>query len=264
MKGQRSQDMWQFYLPPVEIECIVSVVDSETKTPISNVEVILKGSDGSVHQLKSNEKGLVHWIEKEDQSRFITPGKTYTIIANGIDQQWLSGRDMFSTKNLEFSTRFVREINLVNSRSESLSLPEIRYDFNAHALQVNDSINSRDSLDYLYRLMIENPNIVVRLMSNSDSRGLDKDNDKLSQLRAETCMNYLVNERGIPKERLSAKGLGESNPNRIQARNSQGELETIVLTEDYINQFKDNLPKFEQLHQLNRRTEFKIISHDYK
>jgi hypothetical protein len=40
-------------------------------------------------------------------------------------------------------------------------------------------------------------------------------------------------------------------------------VETIKLTEAYINQFKSNKKLFEQLHQLNRRTEGRVITMDF-
>jgi outer membrane protein OmpA-like peptidoglycan-associated protein len=66
----------------------------------------------------------------------------------------------------------------------------------------------------------------------------------LSQKRAESCVNYLINEKGIPKERITAKGYGESK------------------TLDDCTKYPE-CPQDQSgdcaCHQLNRRTEFKII-----
>jgi hypothetical protein len=40
-------------------------------------------------------------------------------------------------------------------------------------------------------------------------------------------------------------------------------IETIVLTEAYINSFSSNKVVFDMLHQYNRRTEGKILSMDF-
>ncbi|MGV2481350.1 UNVERIFIED_CONTAM: OmpA family protein, partial [Salmonella enterica subsp. enterica serovar Weltevreden] len=52
-------------------------------------------------------------------------------------------------------------------------------------------LNSKDSLDFLYQTLIDNPSIVIELQSHTDSRGSDVSNQKLSEARAKTCVDYL-------------------------------------------------------------------------
>ena len=59
---------------------------------------------------------------------------------------------------------------------------------------------------------MENPNLIVELRSHTDCRGSDRSNLTLSQKRAESCVNFLVNEMGVPAERLIPRGLGETTP----------------------------------------------------
>ncbi len=92
-------------------------------------------------------------------------------------------------------------------------------------------------LDRVYTLLIENPNMSIELRSHTDSRGAASYNQKLSQRRANSTKNYLVN-RGINPSRILATGYGESQ-----------------LT----NQCVDGVPCSDQEHQLNRRTEFKVV-----
>ena len=99
------------------------------------------------------------------------------------------------------------------------------------------------------------------MSSHTDSRGTDRDNQILSEKRAKTCVDFLVNEKGVDPRRLKAAGKGEREP-ATWKNPVTGEL--IVLTEAYINQFQtSDKAKFDMLHQLNRRTEGKVLSLDF-
>jgi OOP family OmpA-OmpF porin len=87
-------------------------------------------------------------------------------------------------------------------------------------------------LEQLRKLMIENATIKIELSSYTDNVGSDEYNLKLSQARAQSVVDYLIS-KGISKERLEAKGYGESK---------------AIATNDT-----------EEGRQLNRRTEFEIL-----
>jgi outer membrane protein OmpA-like peptidoglycan-associated protein len=128
-------------------------------------------------------------------------------------------------------------------------------------LLVDSTINSKDSLNFVYDLLMEYPGMVLELSSHTDARGKDAANQLLSENRAKECVRYLVQEKGIDANRLKPLGKGESTP-ALWKDSETGEM--ISLTETYINQFKDkDKVKFEKLHQLNRRTEAKVLSLDY-
>ena len=266
-KGKRSnptQDIWSFQLPPVIICCTVTVVDHETREPLPNVKVNINGSDGSNYIMTTNEDGLIKLCQKEDDSYYITPENSYSFEIPDNEGKWLGNRDMLSTHDITRSTNFIREISVINiEEGEVLRLPEIRYNFDSDELQVNAEVNSKDSLNYLYDLMVQHPNIIVQLIANTDSRGDADYNKELSQRRAEKCVEYLVNEKGLPKDRLVPFGQGEDVPTSI-ILDKNGEYQVQVLDEPYINKFKSDEAKFEDLHQKNRRTEVKVISFEYK
>jgi outer membrane protein OmpA-like peptidoglycan-associated protein len=92
-------------------------------------------------------------------------------------------------------------------------------------------------LDTLFMLLEFNPRVIIELSSHTDSRGSDEYNEKLSQARAESCVNYLIS-KGIKPERLVAKGYGEKK---------------------LLNKCADNVPCKEEEHAINRRTEFQVI-----
>ena len=99
--------------------------------------------------------------------------------------------------------------------------------------------------------------MVLELSSHTDSRGTVPANQLLSENRAKECVNYLVTEKGIDPRRLVAAGKGENIPGKWLDP-STGEI--IILTEAFIKSFeKTDKVKFEILHQLNRRTEARIL-----
>jgi outer membrane protein OmpA-like peptidoglycan-associated protein len=92
-------------------------------------------------------------------------------------------------------------------------------------------------LNRLYFLMLNNPEITVEISSHTDSRGSDQLNKNLSQRRASAIVSWLVS-KGINKKRLIARGYGE---------------------ERLVNECEDGINCNEEQHQLNRRTEFRVL-----
>jgi outer membrane protein OmpA-like peptidoglycan-associated protein/tetratricopeptide (TPR) repeat protein len=83
----------------------------------------------------------------------------------------------------------------------------IFFDLNSATL----SKDAKKELDKLVSLMMQNPSIKVELSSHTDNRGTPEYNLLLSNQRAQSCTDYIV-ERGISKERILAKGYGETKP----------------------------------------------------
>ncbi len=86
--------------------------------------------------------------------------------------------------------------------------------------------------------MKDNPNIKIEIGSHTDSRGKDGYNMLLSQLRANSAVLYLITVGGIDKDRLSARGYGETR---------------------LVNRCSNGVACSPAEHQLNRRTEFTIV-----
>ena len=117
-------------------------------------------------------------------------------------------------------------------------LNNIFYDYNKSTLR-DASFNE---LDKVIELLNANPKMKIELSAHTDSRGSDAYNKNLSQKRAQSCVDYLLT-KGIAKERLVAKGYGESQ---------------LVVTDDSIEKLS-SVEEKEDGHQRNRRTEFKIL-----
>jgi outer membrane protein OmpA-like peptidoglycan-associated protein/tetratricopeptide (TPR) repeat protein len=104
------------------------------------------------------------------------------------------------------------------------------------------STESHNELDKVVKLLNGNPDLKLEMSAHTDSRGGDSFNQKLSQERAQSVVDFLKS-KGIAKNRLVAMGYGEK---------------MLVVSDKEIEKIIDEAGQ-EKLHQKNRRTEFKII-----
>ena len=155
--------------------------------------------------------------------------------------------DLLTTAGLTESTTLAREYLLKEIvLNKEYDMPVVLYPLGSAELLVDASVNSADSLNYLVDLLERNENLVIQLEAHTDSRGSASANKKLSQDRAETCVNYLQ-EKGIAAARMVPVGYGE---------------EALLVSDAEINRMAAD--DRELAHQRNRRTVFKIIRFDYK
>jgi len=211
--------------------------DNGTSKQINDVKVVIS----QVDEDNNNEMVAFYNQTLQDNAPYFSPlklNKQYKVTAS--KPGYLASSALFTTENITKTDTLIKDLYLSKiDPNKAYRLNNIYYDF--------DKSNLRDlskkTLDSLYNIMMENPNIIVELGSHTDSRGSDEYNRDLSQKRAESCVNYLI-EKGIPKERISPKGYGESKPLEDCSKHpecptgSQGDCDC---------------------HQLNRRTEFKIV-----
>lgn len=139
-------------------------------------------------------------------------------------------------------------------------------------IQISDSMNYRRFLT-LVDFIKTHPQLILEIGSHSDYRGSSKSNLEMTQFRADAIFQVLVQEYGIDSTQISAKGYGRDMSNTIYtcdglffryfddsiASRCNDKPMSIVLTNEYINSYKDDKVMFERLHQFNRRTELKVI-----
>ncbi len=118
-------------------------------------------------------------------------------------------------------------------RSAAGFLVHLYYDFDATAIPAK----SEPEMQKLLTTLLENPELKVEIGSHTDARGSAEYNLDLSQRRADAVVDWLVHHN-IARDRLTARGYGETQP---------------------INDCSDTKPCTEEQHQLNRRTEFRVI-----
>lgn len=107
--------------------------------------------------------------------------------------------------SLESKQVLVAEFNLLKEKAE-LVFHNINFEVNKAELLPE----SYPILDQLARLLKENPDVKIEIQGHTDSDGSNAHNQQLSEARAGSVRNYLINSHGISPEKLIAIGYGES------------------------------------------------------
>ncbi|MDD5571580.1 MAG: OmpA family protein [Bacteroidales bacterium] len=260
--GKGLDDIYSFVIPPLLFTLKGVITDDSTKKVLMGSVVIARGSDGNVYIDTTDATGLYSFDNTqilENTSYNVTCEKPMT----HLKCEKSSGQA--STVGLQKSTDLKLDLALIPIPKTPIVLPEIRYAFDKWDLlpQYQDSLNG------LEQTMKDNENIVIELSSHTDARGSDKYNDTLSQKRAQSVINYLIT-KGIAGDRMVAKGYGKRKPRllnkNIIVSDTTGKSyifkKNTLLNEKFIKNLKYK-GESEAAHQLNRRTEFRILRNDY-
>ncbi|MFT4879195.1 MAG: peptidoglycan-associated lipoprotein [Flavobacteriales bacterium] len=238
--GKGLHDIYEFKMPPLEFRYLATVYDYDTATPLANSKVTIQGTDGKSYDLTTDGNGGVSLQDGE-----VMIETNYAVDVSMAE--YIGTGDAFSTVGLSESTNFAREYFLKRIiTGVEYDLPLVQYPFNETQLLINEEVNSADSLNFLYDIMVRNPNFVIELQAHTDTRGTVPANQTLSQGRAKTCVDYLIS-KGIESARLIPIGKGESDP-KIKDKQI-----AAMATEE----------ETEAAHQVNRRTVFEIKRTDY-
>lgn len=208
-----------------------------SKIPLDSASVSLFLQSRETADLSNIESDLS--FQNEMYFFNLSLNKEYKISAS--KQGYFSGKELFreftgvNTFNKVYSDTMRVDLYLKKMiMNVGYRLQNIYYDFDKATLRPE----SKNTLDSLMILLEEHPTIKIELGSHTDYMGTNEYNIDLSQRRAQSVVNYLI-EHEVPQERLAAKGYGEEvpiapNENPDGTDNSEGR-------------------------QFNRRTEFKII-----
>jgi len=253
-------DLYNYKLPPnnYDLKIMVSKL-GQSERKISSVKVLIQGADGSVVEGKTDRLGQVFFDVKENGERIIKENMDYTIITYKAGSEKNKSETKFTTRGVTFDQNFIIDVPLLIPE-EKIRIPEVRYAFGKWELLQDSTISSKDSLNFVYDVLMKYPKMILELSSHTDSRSTDEYNQKLSENRARECVKYLVEEKGIDIRRLIPVGKGEKEP--VKWIDAAGK--TNLLSESYINQYKSSdAILFEKLHALNRRTEGMVRSMDF-
>jgi len=238
--GRFAEDGFDDLLTFVEnrIPCTITgktiefIADSQNRgkkkeMPVGNVRLTVTevGSDARPIEVISNADGT-----------FMLPvygGMTYTI--RGSKPSYLTQTITVPAdcRRTEDSVRVEMVFNR-DTPDKPIVLENIYYDLDKYEL----TPQAATELDKLVQTLKDNPHIRIELSSHTDSRQTNYYNQMLSELRAKSAVDYLV-AKGIERARLEAKGYGETQ---------------------LINNCADGVSCSEEMHQENRRTEFKILA----
>lgn len=267
--GKGGDDMYQFKKPPLIFILIAKVTNKETGAVLKGADVELLGSNGSSQKFITDDNGII--------KAPIEQNTTYTLMASIAG--YLTANGTISTVGLVESKDILTDLPL-QPTDRTIVLPNILYDLGSAILRPE----SKDTLNQLISILKDNPKIVIEIGSHTDSRATDEFNQKLSQDRAQSVVNFLI-EKGVDKNRIFAKGYGESTPRALNEEVSivvNNQTFTFkkgdVINDDFITKLAPNyvpeknekglsktpIPDIQEAaHQLNRRTEFKVLRSNY-
>ncbi len=246
--GGHCYDIYEIKNEPIVIRVKGYTYDKETEEILPNCKVTFKDIDGEFTPI----------ILYSDANGYYD-----TVISNGLEifikaQQvkYFADATSIDTKVITESTEIQKNFYLAKIPSGEIEIEGIEYDFNSASLRPI----SKEILDKVVEFLELNNNISIEINSHTDARGSDVYNLDLSQRRAKSCVDYLI-EKGIDPKRLVPKGYGETTPAVLTGTDKKPIIgedgKEIVLTEVYINSKKVK-DVMEKLHQKNRRTAFKV------
>lgn len=248
-RNKGNDDIYRFDYMPLQFSFTGTVVNSETKNPVENALVHVVSSNGEQFDSKSDQDGQF-MIQ-------LQPEMEYIVMISS--ENYLNGKELLNTLGLNISRNF-RSVIELKPIEKPIELPNIFYDFGSWELREDSKI----ALDGLVETLNDNPKITIELGSHTDFVGSDATNQEISQKRAQSVVDYLI-DKGIYWDRLIAHGYGESQPRIIGSNISEKHeffKEGDVLNEAFINGLEAR--EKEIANQLNRRTEFKVLSTDYQ
>ena len=239
--------LYSFELPVITIfiEGIVSDVD---ENPIEDATVRIVGKDGLNDKVLATKDGTYR-VELERDIRYVMMAS-----ARGYLNQNFELKTGPEEKNETYIVDFY-----LSPISKPVVIENIFYDFDKATLRPE----SQKALDEMIKMLNDNPNVTIELGAHTDRKGSDQYNERLAQRRAQSVVDYLI-AGGIEKERLEAKGYGESVPkviNKKMAKNYDFLNEGDVLTEEFILTLTPEQQEIAD--QINRRTEFKVLRTNY-
>ncbi len=241
--GKGDDDIYTFVNEDPDLRVVNYYLQGITYTPDStglrvlpNTRVSLLDGEGELMQdyvTGTDGKFFFRIYEDEDYELvgetdgYLVKRQTYTTKGKSVDVNTLTQL----VTNVTLDTTIVLDKMELN---KIFVLENIYYDLDSANIRPDAAVE----LDKLVQILIDNPEINIELSSHTDSIATVEYNQDLSQRRAQSAVNYLI-QRGISQQRLVAKGYGELMP---VARNTNPDG-------------TDN----PEGRQRNRRTEFKIL-----
>ncbi len=228
-------DIFEFQIRDIVIDLLATVVDSAG--PLAGATIKL--TDNTAPEdfppvTKTNALGhTFQFLLESDHSykAVVTKEGYYPDSVSFNTAGILDSYTVRRTIELKPKPTFTTEIVTIN---QPIRLNNIYYDFDDYKILPD----AEKDLQLLLDLMNEYDDMVIELSSHTDSRGISRYNESLSQRRAQSATDWLL-ERGVAEERIKAVGYGEKQ---------------------ILNRCVDGVRCSEEEHQLNRRTEFKIIA----
>ncbi|GAB1415796.1 OmpA family protein [Paludibacter sp.] len=240
--------IWSFVLPEKEIIVQGKVMDDKLN-PIPDAMVRLISNDGQNTRV----------ITRKDGTYRIKIDVDMECVMLATARGFLNSKASVSSRGVKSSKIFTVDL-VLPAAFRPVQLNNIFFEFAKWDL----TPESEKGLQELLNMLNDNPYIVIEISAHTDYVGNNDFNMTLSQKRAQSVVDYLINA-GINKNRLISVGYGEEKPYIVdEALHAKYPFLTLdtSLTEEYIK----TLPPTEQeiANQINRRTEFKVVKMNFR
>ena len=199
--GKGSDDIYSIkrLVPICDVLLTANVMDAKTKLGIDSATTSVSDKEGNIASSKtSSEKGIAEFmLVCNETGKLIVSKEGYNSKIVDIE---ISNEEF---KSMDIMLDPIEKIIV----AQKVELNSIYFDFD----KSNIKSEAAFELDNLVQVMIKYPELTVSIESHTDNKGPSSYNQKLSERRAKTTMQYVVS-KGIDSSRLSADGKGESNP----------------------------------------------------
>lgn len=234
-RGMGSDDIYRFVQEIIPCEIVVDgrVLDKETGTPISGAMVqLMNNSNEVLNSMVTDTDGAYNFDTATCEEEYIVRATKEKFTG---DEVLFSTPDASKTITNDLRIELVEKpIEIGDDLTKLLDLNPIYFDFDRFNIRRDAALE----LEKVISVMKQYPDMIIDARSHTDSRGVDSYNLSLSDKRAKSTVEYIINVGGIDKSRISGAGYGETQ-----------------LVNDCGNESNCS----EEDHQLNRRSEFIVI-----
>lgn len=239
--------IYSFGYDPVRI-AIEGLVMDKDEEPVKNAIIRIVGNDGSNQKEVARDDGSFSFA--------LQRGVKYVMLAGA--KGYLNQKQEFASDSTMEDANYWVEF-ILPSISKPSVVENIFYDYDKADLRPE----SKTALNELIAVLHDNPNVTIEMASHTDRWGSDAYNINLSERRAKSVVDYLV-ENGISRDRLQPHGYGKSRPKTVTKRIARlypQFKEGDILTEEFIKTLSEE--DQQAADQINRRTEFSVLSLTY-
>ena len=239
--------IYSFEYDPVRITIEGLVMDKDEE-PVKNAIIRIVGNDGSNQKEVARDDGSFSFA--------LQRGVKYVMLAGA--KGYLNQKQEFASDSTMEDANYWVEF-ILPSISKPSVVENIFYDYDKADLRTE----SKTALNELIAVLHDNPNVTIEMASHTDRWGSDAYNINLSERRAKSVVDYLV-ENGISRDRLQPHGYGKSRPKTVTKRIARlypQFKEGDILTEEFIKTLSEE--DQQAADQINRRTEFSVLSLTY-
>lgn len=239
--------IYSFEYDPVRITIEGLVMDKDEE-PVKNAIIRIVGNDGSNQKEVARDDGSFAFA--------LQRGVKYVMLAGA--KGYLNQKQEFASDSTMEDANYWVEF-ILPSISKPSVVENIFYDYDKADLRPE----SKTALNELIAVLHDNPNVTIEMASHTDRWGSDAYNINLSERRAKSVVDYLV-ENGISRDRLQPHGYGKSRPKTVTKRIARlypQFKEGDILTEEFIKTLSEE--DQQAADQINRRTEFSVLSLTY-